>query len=429
MDKEIFLGLGRLLQSYQTNEGNNSAVASTIVEVGNAVLHTINELQTSKAESQVLLDKLQEPETLKAVINKIQEPKIFKAVMEEIKEPQALKDKSGDWLQKIQEPETLKAVTDKLQEPQAVKTNIGAWLNKIQELQADCLDSERLCDKLQELETSNAESEALLNKIQELEKSNADSDALRDKLRELDTFNTKNNILRAEFEVLFQNIQDLKRSKADKADLEPSAFKICSEIASDPKLNEYHAALSDKLNSANSSAAVLTEDDFEISASVPVKIAAGAAAQIPVVGKVVSGAMTTATSVKKGNKVKTKAINLKLIHLNPITRLSILHQVAQRVTLARKHAIQNAEENEEVRLWRKKWKMLRKAKNSITVDMKGKIYQSDTEVLGYLDAKKILWAISKNKIDGEADEAMKIEQLAEISKKCTYTKSGIKLDE
>ena len=105
--------------------------------------------------------------------------------------------------------------------------------------------------------------------------------------------------------------------------------------------------------------------------------------------------------------------------MNPDYRETILKKTAEKITLNKKQEIESIENNEEVSHWKEKGLIVR-CKDSIVVNMNDKIYQSKAQILGCIDALKIILAVTTEQTHpGNIQEV--IDQLVKISNKYVFS--------
>jgi hypothetical protein len=206
--------------------------------------------------------------------------------------------------------------------------------------------------------------------------------------------------------------------------IEPHAFKVSQEISENEKLNKYYSALYNKLHSAMNGADTIASGQVALNSSdIKVISASLGLNAIPIVGRYVGSAFKGVMEVIKSNEIKNHAINFKqLTSLNPDSRETILKKAAEKITLYRKEDINCLKDSEEVLNWKEK-SLLVKCEDFVVVNINNEIYKSESEILGCIDALKIILAVTTNQTKpGNIKEV--IDQLVKIPNKYTFTSSN-----
>ncbi|WP_341747472.1 hypothetical protein [Candidatus Tisiphia endosymbiont of Dascillus cervinus] len=160
------------------------------------------------------------------------------------------------------------------------------------------------------------------------------------------------------------------------------------------------------------------------SSKLVVKAATAPIRLIPKAGSVLASVVSGAAELREGNKIKEKAVLLKSINLNPDDRQSILKKVAAEVTLKKAKAIQDINsDNQELHDWQQA-SIIQTVKNKFMFNIDAETYKTPQQILGCVDALKILWVISKGQVSSnntEKQEDEVIKQLIAIPTSYTLT--------
>ena len=187
---------------------------------------------------------------------------------------------------------------------------------------------------------------------------------------------------------------ELKQGKVGKDEIELYIFKISEEISNDPKLCSYYEALYGRLNAAMEEAEVITSGNLALDPpNIKVTALSAGLNLIHIVGKYIGSGFEAVAKIIKSNNIKEQAVKLKnLTSLNPDDRKSILKEAAEKITLSKKDVIKKIEDNIEVLHWREKGLII-KCKDFFIVNIDDKIHQNNAQILGCIDALKIIFAI------------------------------------
>ncbi len=238
---------------------------------------------------------------------------------------------------------------------------------------------------------------------------------------------TISNASGEEVEALKKQLQELKQefssirqelsSKVDAGRLESHAFKVSEEILSNIDLKCYYDALSNKLYSVFEEAAVIAGGHLALNTFSAGNIVAGVSSTVPSeaisnIAPCLLSVFSTLTllgcryvvepvaSLKMSNSIKEQATKIqRAISLNPDERKSILKEIAEKITLNKKELIEDIEHNQEVLNWENQG-FVKSCINYFILNMDKETYRHKIEILGYIDALKIIEIIIKDdKID------------------------------
>ncbi|HJD68102.1 MAG TPA: tetratricopeptide repeat protein [Rickettsia endosymbiont of Bembidion lapponicum] len=210
------------------------------------------------------------------------------------------------------------------------------------------------------------------------------------------------------------SIEQELNNKVNKTLLEPHVFKVSEEILSNPKLNEYYSALFNKLTSVTHEAEIIASTDSLAldTSNTGVKFFSAVLSLVPVVGKYLSPTLNVVSELYKAHEIRTKAIEFtKLLGSTPYVRESVLKKIAENATLNKRGNIENIDKNPEVLHWKDKG-LINTCKDFVIVNVDDAACNNDIQLLGCIDALKVIHKISTKQIDHRFVQKEIIEQLS-----------------
>ncbi|WP_316354298.1 hypothetical protein [Candidatus Trichorickettsia mobilis] len=228
----------------------------------------------------------------------------------------------------------------------------------------------------------------------------------------------------------FEHVQQLARhsSKSLEESLKIKNLTLedklapCNELKSDELLYSYYSSLYNKLHHMFNTAGVITSQQLLISTNIPISMKALFAVLdfiVPNSGKVIKAISTTA----KSNIINADTAKLMKFILDPDKLHEVLKTTAEKITIWKKQEIEYiaTHDNKEIACW-KYQSLSDKIDKIFKVDINRKIYETNPLILGYIDALKVIYAITKDNIyvDKKSTESIAT-QLANSISKYTYT--------
>jgi len=212
----------------------------------------------------------------------------------------------------------------------------------------------------------------------------------------LSNFEHKNELqkLKNVIDLKEQEIENLKKEKINKVDIEPHNFKPEKKIEKDELLYSYYCSLNDKLSCINLEAEIITSGNLTLNTSkVKITILQTALNAIPLIGKYL-WAITQAThKLVKSNEIKEQAIKIKQTFGKTVDeRKNFIFKISQDITVSRTKDILNADENKEVQFWKNN-NFIENCRDFFVVNIDKDIHVTDQEILGCIDALKLIYAI------------------------------------
>ncbi|CAG9312855.1 unnamed protein product [Blepharisma stoltei] len=220
-----------------------------------------------------------------------------------------------------------------------------------------------------------------------------------------------------------EKLENESMNKVDRSEIEKSAFKVNPEIEGNPYLKQYYSALYGKLYDAITEADAISGGHIGLDdANYKTNLFAMAITLIPMVGETLSMAADALVRLKKRNDIKSEAIKLKkVLGLNPSDRNNAIKEAAETITLQSAPKLYNIEINEEVEHWLNRG-LVERGRSFFIVNMNRGLYEKKTEILGCIDALKIIFAIVNDQIPEELSHEALVNQLVTAPSRLRFTK-------
>ena len=227
--------------------------------------------------------------------------------------------------------------------------------------------------------------------------------------------------LKEQMAIKDNEIVNLKNEKINKNDVQSHILKTDLKIEKDDLLYSYYSSLYDKLSSVNLESEIISSGNVALKTNdVKITILKSGLQLIPLVGKFFGASIEAISKIEKSNEILEQAIKFKQV-LGKTTeeRKNLLFQISQKITLNKQNEILNANNNEEVEFW-KEQNLISKCKDFFVVNVDREIYVTDHEILGCIDALKIIYAIVYENLKGSSKEDIE-EKLIEVPSRFKFT--------
>ncbi|CAG9317205.1 unnamed protein product [Blepharisma stoltei] len=195
-------------------------------------------------------------------------------------------------------------------------------------------------------------------------------------------------------------------------------------IESNSKLKNYIAALSNRLYSALSEAENICDGrDITIdNSSIMVNAFFVAIELIPFVGSLLSNPVSGVPEIMKKKDIRARAIKFQsTIGSNPNERQLVIKNASEAIALNSKNKMDCIETNIEVRYWIKK-RLIASCKDFMTIDADSMLDKSKPQILGCIDALKIIYAIENDQVNQNSNSDLKVRQIAEVLSSYNFNK-------
>lgn len=201
----------------------------------------------------------------------------------------------------------------------------------------------------------------------------------------------KDKIANDQLEVKIKSIQTEIKSLENR--IEPQAFKISTELSSQPLLQSYYNTLKDKLDSF-----MVDADNILTNAKAPKlglksQIIISGLNLVPIIGKYMSkGIEIIAMKIKEFELMKYAAELKSCFGQNKESREYVIKKVSERLTLINKDKIFSAETDPEVIYWKNK-SVINQIKDFFLNALDCNYFLSDEKILACIHSLKIMVAV------------------------------------
>ncbi|CAG9322123.1 unnamed protein product [Blepharisma stoltei] len=280
---------------------------------------------------------------------------------------------------------------------------VSVQVEKIKEKQAELV--EKLADKINPRNASHLVSQPTKELM----------DELKDLKKQMEDLKNHYN----------EEISKLSQDKVGKNEIEVSALKVNPVILQNSYLYLYYSALYDKLHTVIAEAEVICGGSLALDSSGPgSSIISYIIGMAPMFGNVLSAAFDICINTINNNSIKNQAIKLKTATgRNPEERESAIKKTAENITINIKRKLLNISKNQEIYFWRNQG-LLQRCQDFFKVNVDHNLYQNPEEILGCIDALKIIMAIMSDQIEAGLTTEEFVLQASSIPSMLKFTKEA-----